>query len=149
MKNTALKIRDRAGDGPRPQFAALPWRRTEDGRVEVLLITSRETRRWVIPKGWGKPDEAPAAAAQREAFEETGVKGLVGDAPLGDYTYDKLLKDGRAQPVTVAVYALETTRERKSWPEKDLREKMWVAPEIAAGLVDEPELQALIAAFAP
>ncbi|THD79477.1 MAG: NUDIX hydrolase [Phenylobacterium sp.] len=142
-------MRDRDGENPREQFAALPWRRAEDGRVEVLLITSRETRRWIIPKGWGKPDEAPAAAAAREAFEETGVKGVVGDTPLGDYRYDKLLKDGRVQQVTVGVYALETTRERKSWPEKDLREKMWVAPDIAAGLVDEPELQALIAAFAP
>ena len=69
--------------GPRQQFAALPWRRTGDGGVEVLLITSRETRRWVIPKGWGKKDELGPYAAAREALEETGVAGAVPVEPLG------------------------------------------------------------------
>lgn len=149
MKSTALKIDLHAAEAPRAQYAALPWRRDDRGRVEILLITSRETRRWIIPKGWPKGGEAPRTSALREAFEETGVKGVVAERPLGDYRYEKLLKTGDVQRVTVTVYALEATRERKSWPEKQEREKMWVAPEVAAGLVDEPELQALIAAFAP
>jgi 8-oxo-dGTP pyrophosphatase MutT (NUDIX family) len=146
LKSSALKVSE---EPARTQFAALPWRRLGDGGIEVLLITSRETRRWVIPKGWGKPEEDPVAAAAREAFEETGVKGALGKAPLGDYHYGKVLKTGRVQPVTVTVYALEVAQERKSWPEKDEREKLWVPPAIAAGLVDEPELKSLIAGFAP
>lgn len=149
MKTSALKIDPATAEAAREQYAALPWRRDEAGRVEVLLITSRETRRWIIPKGWPKADEAPRASALREAFEETGVKGVVSAKPLGEYHYEKLLKTGRVQRVAVTVYGLEATRERKSWPEKQVREKMWIAPEVAAGLVDEPELQALIAAFRP
>jgi 8-oxo-dGTP pyrophosphatase MutT (NUDIX family) len=148
LKSSALKI-DAATRDVRDQYAALPWRRRRRPGVEVLLITSRETRRWIIPKGWGKAEEAPAVSAAREAFEETGVRGDVAVAALGLYRYEKQLKSGRSEWVTVEVYALEVAREHKSWPEKDEREKMWVAPEIAAGLVDEPELQALIAAFAP
>jgi 8-oxo-dGTP pyrophosphatase MutT (NUDIX family) len=149
LKTSALKIDPQAADAAREQYAALPWRRDDDGRVEVLLITSRETRRWIIPKGWPKADEGPRASALREAFEETGVKGVVSAKPLGEYHYEKLLKNGRSQRVGVTVYALETTRERKSWPEKLVREKMWITPDVAAGLVDEPELQALIAGFDP
>ncbi|MDB5443023.1 MAG: hypothetical protein JWP73_1399 [Phenylobacterium sp.] len=134
--------------GPRRQFAALPWRRTESG-VEVLLITSRETRRWVIPKGWGKKGEAAAAAVAREALEETGAGGAVAGTPLGHYRYQKLLKSGRLQRVRVSVYALEVLHELEDWPEKPLREKLWISVAEAAGLVDEPELQALIAGFQP
>jgi 8-oxo-dGTP pyrophosphatase MutT (NUDIX family) len=134
--------------GPRRQFAALPWRRTDLG-VEVLLITSKETRRWVIPKGWGKKGESATVAAAREALEETGAGGGVAVAPLGHYRYQKLLKSGRPQRVRVSVYALEVIHELEDWPEKRLRDKLWVPIAEAAGLVDEPELQALIAAFRP
>jgi len=135
--------------GPRQQFAALPWRRTADGGVEVLLITSRETRRWVIPKGWGKKDEPGPYAAAREALEETGVAGAVPLEPLGQYRYDKLLKSGRSERVRVVVYALEVVHEHEDWPEKALREKLWIPAREGGRLVDEPDLQALIAGFAP
>jgi 8-oxo-dGTP pyrophosphatase MutT (NUDIX family) len=135
--------------GPRQQFAALPWRRNEAGAVEVLLITSRETRRWVIPKGWGKKGEPATVAAAREALEETGAGGRVGEAALGQYRYQKLLKSGRLQRVRVAVYALEVVHEHEDWPEKAVREKLWTSVAEAATLVDEPELKALIAGFDP
>lgn len=134
--------------GPRQQFAALPWRRTEQG-VEVLLITSRETRRWVIPKGWGKKEEPPPSAAAREALEETGVEGAVSETAIGVYRYLKLMKSGRTEKVRVAVYALEVAHEHEEWPEKHVRDKLWIHVLEAAGLVDEPELQALLAAFQP
>jgi 8-oxo-dGTP pyrophosphatase MutT (NUDIX family) len=135
--------------GPRQQFAALPWRRNEAGDVEILLITSRETRRWVIPKGWGKKGEPATVAAAREALEETGAGGRVGEAALGQYRYQKLLKSGRLQRVRVAVYALEVVHEHEDWPEKAVREKLWTSVAEAATLVDEPELKALIAGFDP
>jgi 8-oxo-dGTP pyrophosphatase MutT (NUDIX family) len=135
--------------GPRQQFAALPWRRNDADAVEVLLITSRETRRWVIPKGWGKKGEPATVAAAREALEETGAGGRVSEAPLGQYRYQKLLKSGRIQRVRVAVYPLEVVHEHEDWPEKAFREKLWTSVAEAATLVDEPELKALIAGFDP
>lgn len=132
---------------PRNQYAALPWRRGVGGLVEVLLISSRETRRWVIPKGWPiKGLKSPECAA-REAYEEAGVVGLITRKKLGVYHYEKRLRTGRLQPVKVAVYALEVAAEFDIWPEKGQRDKHWTSPMQAAGQVDEPELVALIAAF--
>jgi 8-oxo-dGTP pyrophosphatase MutT (NUDIX family) len=131
------------------QFAALPWRRSGEGTVEVLLITSRETRRWVLPKGWPKSGEPPQVSTAREALEEAGVEGAVTESAVGVYRYEKRLKTGDNQPVEVAVYALEVLVEREVWPEAHEREKLWISPAEAADLVDEPELRALIAAFSP
>lgn len=133
---------------PRRQYAALPWRRTEFG-VEILLITSRETRRWVLPKGWGKKDEPATIAVAREALEETGVAGPVAETPLGQYRYQKVFKSGRVRRLKVSVYPLEVVHEHAQWPEMSVREKLWVSLEEGAGLVDEPELRALIAKFQP
>lgn len=138
----------KARRGTRRQYAALPWRRFEGG-VEVLLITSRETRRWVIPKGWGRKGEPPIIAAAREALEETGVAGRVTEDPLGEYRYDKVMKSGRIQSVNVAVYALEVLHEHSDWPEREVRDKLWISITEASGLVDEVDLQLLIASFEP
>jgi 8-oxo-dGTP pyrophosphatase MutT (NUDIX family) len=134
---------------PRAQYAALPWRRDAAGRVEVLLITSRETRRWVIPKGWPIKGLTSPQSAAREAFEEAGVEGDAAKSKLGTYTYDKRLRSGRMQAVRVTVYALKVATERDTWPEKGQREKLWIPPAEAAQRVDEPDLRALIAAFKP
>jgi 8-oxo-dGTP pyrophosphatase MutT (NUDIX family) len=134
---------------PAVQFAALPWRRRPDGQVEVLLITSRETRRWVIPKGWPIKGMSSAKSAAQEAFEEAGVVGKVAKAPLGAYAYDKRLKNGRLQHVRVAVFGMQVEREQEVYPEKGQRELRWMSPTEAATLVDEPELMVLIAAFKP
>lgn len=139
----------KAADEIGVQYAALPWRRTATGAAQVLLITSRGTGRWVIPKGWAKKREAPVEAAAREAFEEAGIEGRASPVALGDYHYRKTRKDGSQTPVRVTVYALEALREHAAWPEKDEREKLWTDPGEAARLVAEPELQALLAAFAP
>jgi 8-oxo-dGTP pyrophosphatase MutT (NUDIX family) len=138
----------KAKRGPRRQYAALPWRE-DGGPVQVLLITSRETRRWVIPKGWRKKGEPASITAAREALEETGAGGRVAEAPLGEFRYQKLMKNGTLQRVRVTVFALEVLFEHEDWPERDEREKLWTTPDHAARLVDEPELQALIAGFTP
>jgi 8-oxo-dGTP pyrophosphatase MutT (NUDIX family) len=134
---------------PRIQYAALPWRRRDDGRIEVLLITSRETRRWVIPKGWPMKGLKSPKTAAREAYEEAGVKGDVAKKKLGEYHYEKRLRTGELQHVRVAVYPLEVKAEAKTWPEMAEREKLWTTAEEAAPLVDEPELKALIGRFSP
>jgi 8-oxo-dGTP pyrophosphatase MutT (NUDIX family) len=131
------------------QYAALPWRRAPDGSVRVLVITSRETRRWVIPKGWPMKDRSPSQAAAQEAYEEAGVIGEADFAPIGSYGYGKRLRDGVVQEVQVLVFAMEVFVEQMAWPEQDQREKLWTTPAEAADLVDEPELKDLIRAFAP
>jgi 8-oxo-dGTP pyrophosphatase MutT (NUDIX family) len=135
--------------GTTAQFAALPWRRLADGQVRVLLITSRETRRWVIPKGWPMPDRTPAEAAAQEAYEEAGVVGAPAKKPIGIYVYDKRLRDGAQQSVEVSVFPLEVFVEQFGFPEHAQRERLWTTPAEAADRVDEPELKALIRGFRP
>ena len=131
------------------QQAALPWRRAADGSVEVLLITSRETRRWVIPKGWPMIGLHAAQAAAQEAYEEAGVRGQVSPLAIGSFTYDKVGKLDGVRRLTVFVFPLEVTDELEDWPERHERERRWLPAREAAPLVNEPELQALIAAFSP
>jgi 8-oxo-dGTP pyrophosphatase MutT (NUDIX family) len=150
MKGPTLKPSNREPDRePRAQFAALPWRRGAQGAVQVLLITSRETRRWVIPKGWPITGRSSAKSAAQEAFEEAGVVGKVAKAPIGGFAYDKRLKNGRLQHVRVAVFALQVEQEQDLYPEKGQREKLWTSPAEAATLVTEPELMVLLATFRP
>lgn len=134
---------------PRVQSAALPWRRGPSGEVEVLLITSRETRRWVIPKGWPIKGLKSAQTAAREAFEEAGVEGEMAPGKIGVFHYDKRLRTGRVQRVRVGVYPLKVDIEREAWPEARQREKLWLGPAKAAELVQEPELAELLRAFSP
>jgi len=145
---------DKALDKPDPgkgeaQYAALPWRLWPDGSVKVLIITSRETRRWVIPKGWPMKNRAPAEAAAQEAFEEAGVTGPPDPTPVGQYAYGKRLRDGTVQQVTVQVFALEVLVEQLAFPEQAQREKLWTTPADAAERVDEPELKAILRTFKP
>jgi 8-oxo-dGTP pyrophosphatase MutT (NUDIX family) len=135
---------------PKRQIAVLPWRpAVEEGRVEVLLVTSRETRRWVIPKGWPMKGLASNMAAAREAYEEAGVQGYTAMDPIGTYLYDKRMAKGRPKRTEVVVYPFHVSLELDAWPEMFERERLWTTPEDAALKVDEPELKALILAFDP
>ncbi|CAN7423354.1 NUDIX hydrolase [Phenylobacterium sp. LjRoot225] len=134
---------------PRAQSAALPWRRNEAGLIEVLLITSRETRRWVIPKGWPIKGLTSPQTAAREAFEEAGVEGEVTMKKIGIFHYDKRLRSGRMQRVRVGVYPLKVDTERQAWPEVQQREKLWTTTQAAADLVQEPELSLILRTFSP
>ena len=129
------------------QYAVLPFRPGPEG-LEVLLITSRETKRWVTPKGWPMKRKKPHETAAIEALEEAGIEGKVGKQPLGTYRYDKRLKSGKLKPTEVTVFPFRVTVELDAWPEMAERERRWFPPAEAAGLVDEPELKALICAFA-
>lgn len=131
----------------RQQYAALPWCETKAG-VEILLITSRETRRWVIPKGWPMITLAAHDAAAQEAWEEAGVRGEIGDTPLGAFRYRKRMKSGPPQRCRVDVYPLAVTVEAKDWPEKRQRQRRWVPALEAARMVEEPGLRLLIESFA-
>lgn len=130
---------------PLQQIAALCWRKHK-GAVEVLLVTSRETRRWVIPKGWPMAGLADFNAARREAFEEAGVEGRMRRQPLGTFFYEKRGKKN-IFPVTVTVYALEVQKKNKSWPEMKERERTWFSTHDAVLRVAEPGLKTILRDF--
>jgi 8-oxo-dGTP pyrophosphatase MutT (NUDIX family) len=134
-----------ANQVPNFQFAALPYRRPAgDATVEVMLITSRDTGRWVIPKGWPSEREAAWDCAAREAREEAGLTGEIHKRPVGSYHYKKLLDSGLPVWCTVEVFALAVTGRLESWPEQGERVGRWFSLDDAANAVDEPELGELI-----
>lgn len=127
----------------RSQVGALPVRQVSDGRLEVLLVTSRETRRWIIPKGWpikGVPDYIAAA---NEAREEAGLLGCVRKKPIGRYRAWKRLPDAFTL-VNVRVYCFDVDSQLDTWPEKGQRSIRWVELGAATDLVDEPGLSKLL-----
>ncbi len=130
------------------QYAALCYRLRGKDLHEVLLITSRDTGRWIIPKGWPMKGRSGAECALREAFEEAGVEGCPSPAPVGVYSYDKILPNG-VQPCIVTVYPVEVTQISKDFPEKGQRARKWFKPKKAADKVDEPELRSLLETFDP
>lgn len=126
------------------QFAALPFR-AEAGNVQIRLITSRETRRWIIPKGWPIRGLAPKDVAAREAFEEAGLVGrIVGKRSIGSYHYTKRLPQNQERLCCVKVFLLSVDRQLDDWPEKEQRAYQWVTPRKAARMVDERGLARII-----
>ena len=131
------------------QYAALCFRQKAGQAPEILLISSRDTGRWVTPKGWPMKGKTGAECAAREAFEEAGVEGRSFAGSIGLFTYDKIRDDGSAQPCVVTVYPIAVERLRTNYPEQGQRRRRWFSPAKAAGKVNEPELSALLAAFDP
>lgn len=133
----------------RLQYGALPYRFTPDAALEILLVTTRQTRRWIIPKGWPIKGLRPAKSAAREAFEEAGVTGKVGAKPLGLFTYDKMLDEAGVKAICeVKVYPLLVKRQSEVWPESEQRATQWVEPAKAIAMIKEPKLRKIVAAFA-
>ncbi len=152
MKRAPVQEFRRLEGEARSQCGALCWRQGKDG-IEVLLVTSRETGRWVIPKGWPMEGLDCAATAAREAWEEAGVRGEVAPRPVGWYAYDKVLRRDapcpELQPCVVAVHPLRVATVKRDFPESRVRRARWFAPARAARKVEEPGLAALLAGFAP
>jgi len=128
----------------RLQYGALPYRKSNRRRAEFMLVTSRETRRWIIPKGWPKKGKSPHRSAAREAFEEAGVLGAVGRRPVGSFSYEKRMKNGGSVECEVRVFPLEVKRQKKEWPEKQERRVKWLSASKAAARVKDPALSKII-----
>lgn len=131
---------------PKQQFGAICYRPAANGNptdVEVLLITSRDTGRWVIPKGWPMGSKKSHAVAEREAYEEAGVKGKVEKESFGSFTYEKAMPGGLKVPCEVKVYLLRVHELLENYPEKETRRLEWVSCEEAANRVREPQLKRL------
>jgi 8-oxo-dGTP pyrophosphatase MutT (NUDIX family) len=131
----------------RLQIAAMPLRWSKGG-VKVLMITSRDTGRWIVPKGWTMSKTAPWDAAAIEALEEAGAVGRIARESCGTYDYDKILDDGTSVPVHVDVYPMLVDKLKRRWKERDERKRRWFPAASAAKRVDEPELAALLRALA-
>jgi 8-oxo-dGTP pyrophosphatase MutT (NUDIX family) len=112
--------------------------------MEILLVTSRETKRWVVPKGWPKKRKDPWDSAAREAKEEAGVVGKVSKEPIGSYFYRKRLRSGKIVVCEVQDFGLAVKRQQRSWLEKGQRETAWFSPGDAAKAVQEPILRTII-----
>ena len=143
----AERVRKLFGTVPcRLQVAALPWRTGENG-VEIMLITSRDTGRWVLPKGWPEAREPLCAAAAREAGEEAGLAGAISPVEAGRYFYVKVLSSGEEVPCEVLVFPLKVDSVADQWKEKRARTRKWVGSAEAVHMVNEPDLCQIIAYF--
>lgn len=136
MEKTVTKL-----DWECEQIAALPWRKSTDGEVRILLVTSRTNAKWMLPKGWPIKGKSDAETALVEASEEAGIDGQVSDAPIGSYFYLKLYDDGRAVPSQAVVYPIRVTSVAKKWDEKKQRSRRWMRPKKAAEMAFEPDLK--------
>ncbi|MFQ6553034.1 NUDIX hydrolase [Aestuariibius insulae] len=130
----------------RTQFAALCWR-VKKGEVQICLVTSRTSKRWILPKGWPMHGRTPAGAAAIEAYEEAGLRGRSYDICLG--VFDTRKHHDKRQPYLALVYPIKVKTVLNNWPEKDERRRKWFTPEKAAERVDEPGLAEILRRFDP
>jgi 8-oxo-dGTP pyrophosphatase MutT (NUDIX family) len=126
-----------------PQAGVIPWRVGPEG-LEILLVTSRTTGGWVVPKGSIEPELGPAESAVREGWEEAGVRGELFEQVVGRFRYAKY---GRRY--VVALYPLRVTEVLEEWPEMGARERAWRTQAEAIAAVENSDLARALTAFAP
>jgi 8-oxo-dGTP pyrophosphatase MutT (NUDIX family) len=146
-KPVPLKLRSAGKTDVRAQFAALCYRFKHD-KLQVCIVTTRKSERWILPRGWPTHKQTAHDGAAIEAFEEAGITGDVFPNAIGTYVYDKPIDAGVA-PVLVVVYAIHATGIAKKWPEKKQRKRRWVSLKKAAAKLDEPGLKQIVASFDP
>lgn len=148
-KQRPLRLLGATKMGVRTQFGALCWRIRKD-KVQILLVQTRRSKRWIVPKGWPMEGQTPAKAASTEAYEEAGIIGKVSSACVGLYSYTKYPRTNEDPlPCMVALFPLKVEKVLEDYPEKGQRKRKWVSPRKAAELVDEPELAQILRHFDP
>ncbi|MFK7837849.1 MAG: NUDIX hydrolase [Sulfitobacter sp.] len=148
IKQPKLSFKGARKGEVRTQFAALCYR-IRRGKVQVLVITSRGAKRWIMPKGWPMDGKTPSDAAAREAWEEAGVIGKASDTCLGVYAYAKDVGEMDDLPCLAMLYPLHVKALAKKYPESGQRRRRWVSRKKAARLVAEPDLARMILDFDP
>ena len=143
-----LSIDTKQKRNARSQFGALCYRITDE-KIQVLLITSRRTQRWILPKGWPENGMTPGESAANEAMEEAGVTGKLNERPLGVFYYEKIVENGENYPCIVTIYALKVKKTWADYQEKSERRRKWFSQKGAAKRVLEPDLALLIKSFNP
>jgi 8-oxo-dGTP pyrophosphatase MutT (NUDIX family) len=144
----SLKASQAVPKGVHTQYAALCYRIRKD-KPQFLLVTSRGTGRWILPKGWPMKGKTPSKTALREAWEEAGVRGRVGKDAIGMFFYRKLVGRKRMTPCAALVYPVEVKSLDGNFPEAKQRRRKWFGRKKAAARVTEPELAELIREFDP
>jgi 8-oxo-dGTP pyrophosphatase MutT (NUDIX family) len=129
------------------QVGALPYRIGSDGDLEILLITSRGTGRWIIPKGNPIVGLKAHQAAAREAFEEAGINGKATNKPIGKFRYSKQRPGRSDADVEVTVFPMLVTEELRDWPERRQRRRRWLNPIAASHLANDMGLQRILQVF--
>lgn len=149
IKQLPLSLGQAEKTDVRTQFAALCYRVKND-KVQILLVTSRGSGRWIVPKGWPMDGKTPAESAAQEAWEEAGVTGVADSRPLGLFSYNKMLDDeDMGLPCVAMVYGIKVKSLARNFPEAGQRTRKWVSRKKAAGMVDEPELSRILRDFDP
>lgn len=143
-----LAMPKRGGASRRLQTGAVPWREASAGTIEILLVTSRDSPRWLPPKGWPMRGKSLAAAAAQEAWEEAGVEGKIADEAIGEVEHLKQHASLGPIEVTIQLYPLQVERELDDWPERKERARRWFTPDEAATIVESAPLADLIRHFA-
>lgn len=147
LKQAPLKTASFSKRDLRTQFGALCYR-VHNEETQVLLITSRTSKRWIIPKGWPQEGETPAQSAATEAFEEAGVTGKAVNLCVGMYSYTKIMDEDQDDlPCAVSVFPIRVKKLLDKYPEAKIRKRRWFSLKKAAGLVKEPELRKILKHF--
>lgn len=121
------------------QAGVVPYRINKKGRIQVLLVTSRNHDRWVFPKGTIEKNETPAQCALREAGEEAGIFGEIESACLGRYRYDKF-----GSPREVDIFLMRVDEVHDAWPEDHQRDRDWFTLEEAASQMIDSEMTRIV-----
>jgi len=147
-RDMALSLAAVAAAGMRTQLGALCYRVIRD-KPQILMITSRGTGRWIIPKGWPIDGLSAPKGALQEAYEEAGVKGRAFDAPIGFFTYRKDPEARGGTPCAVLVYPVKVKTLLDSYPEAGQRKRKWLSRKKAAARASDPELAQILRDFDP
>ncbi len=148
IKQLPLKLKSAHKTDVRSQFAALCYR-INNGKPEILLITSRGSHRWIVPKGWPMHGATPGEAALQEAWEEAGVQGKVIERCIGLFSYSKMMDGKKSLPIVALVYPVKVKALAQEFPEAGQRRRKWFSPKKAAAKVSEPELAQILKTFDP
>jgi 8-oxo-dGTP pyrophosphatase MutT (NUDIX family) len=148
LKQLPISIKADHKSDVRTQFAALCYR-TKNDKVEVLLITTRQSGRWIVPKGWPMDGKTPAECALQEAWEEAGVIGKSRDRCLGIFSFKKIVSLENTFPCVGMIYPVRVTSLKTNFPEAGQRRRKWFSQKKAALRISEPELARIVKDFDP
>lgn len=148
IKQKPLSLFQKSKHDVRTQFGAVCYR-IVNGKIQILLVTSRRSRLWIVPKGWPIDAKTPAQSAAIEAWEEAGVLGTANSACVGLYSYTKRLLKDDTLPIVVSLFAIHVKRTAKKFPESHQRKRKWVSRKKASNMVSDPELGKILRNFRP